>query len=145
MPKKESHNSISEAEWEVMRVIWTLGEARTSQVIEELREKMNWSDSTIKTLMRRLVQKNLLEIHKEGHRYIYIPTKSQRQMMFEVTTEMMKHMCDMHKGEVLIQLVKDAPLSKSDIATLEKELKSKEKNAPDEVPCNCLPSEKSRC
>lgn len=66
-------------------------------------------------------------------------------MMFEVTTEMMKHMCDMHKGEVLIQLVKDAPLSKSDIATLEKELKSKEKNAPDEVPCNCLPSEKSRC
>lgn len=39
MPKKESHNSISEAEWEVMRVIWTLGEARTSQVIEELREK----------------------------------------------------------------------------------------------------------
>lgn len=142
---KEDRSSITPSEWEVMRIIWTLGKVYTGQVIKELQGKKDWSDSTIKTLMRRLVQKGLLKTSKEGRRFIYTPTISQRKMMFEVTLQMMQNMCDMHKGEVLLQLLKEAPLSKGDIAAMQKELKAKAKDAPEMVPCNCLPSEKSRC
>ena len=142
---KDDRNSITQSEWEVMRIIWTLGEVCTGQVIKELQDKKDWSDSTIKTLMRRLVQKGLLKTRKEGRCFVYKPTISQRKMMSEVTLHMMQNMCDMHKGEVLIQLLKEAPLSKGDIKTMQQELKLKEKDAPDMVPCNCLPSEKSRC
>lgn len=83
-------------------------------------------------------KKGLLRTRKEGRRFLYSATVSQSQMMIKVTTEMMNHMCDMHKGQLLIAIMKDVPLSKSDIATLENELKAKEDTAPDEVDCNCL-------
>ena len=71
---KDDRNSITQSEWEVMRIIWTLGEVRTGQVIKELQGKKDWSDSTIKTLMRRLVQKGLLKTRKEGRCFVYKPT-----------------------------------------------------------------------
>ncbi|VHF24886.1 CopAB ATPase metal-fist type repressor [Streptococcus pyogenes] len=48
---------ISNAEWEVMRVVWTYGTVKSSDIITILRKKYQWSDSTIKTLIGRLVKK----------------------------------------------------------------------------------------
>ena len=31
-------SSISDSEWEVMRIIWTLGETNTKQILNELRQ-----------------------------------------------------------------------------------------------------------
>ena len=135
---KDDRNSITQSEWEVMRIIWTLGEVRTGQVIKELQGKKDWSDSTIKTLMRRLVQKGLLKTRKEGRCFVYKPTISQRKMMSEVTLHMMQNMCDMHKGEILLQLLKDSPVSQTDLAAMRKVIDEKAQTAPETVPCNCL-------
>ena len=51
------YQEISDAEWEVMRIVWTLEQAYTSDIIAALKEKKDWSESTIKTLIRRLVNK----------------------------------------------------------------------------------------
>lgn len=48
---------ISEAEWEVMRVIWTLGESDAATINDVLKEKMQWKFATVKTLLGRLVKK----------------------------------------------------------------------------------------
>lgn len=32
-------SSISDSEWEVMRIVWTLGETHTKQILKELRAK----------------------------------------------------------------------------------------------------------
>lgn len=58
--------NISDAEWEVMRIIWTLDEVKSSEIIDQLSEKMSWTESTIKTLIRRLVDKGLVKIKKKG-------------------------------------------------------------------------------
>lgn len=50
--------TISEAEWEVMRVIWARKQLKSSDIIDILQEKFQWSPSTIKTLLGRLVDKN---------------------------------------------------------------------------------------
>ncbi|NSX80786.1 BlaI/MecI/CopY family transcriptional regulator, partial [Streptococcus pyogenes] len=62
---------ISAAEWEVMRVVWASGDIKSSDIITILRKKYQWSDSTIKTLIGRLVKKNLLTSYREGRAYIY--------------------------------------------------------------------------
>ena len=49
--------NISEAEWEVMRVVWSNNQVTSKLVIEILKEKKSWSVSTIKTLLSRLVEK----------------------------------------------------------------------------------------
>lgn len=143
--KAQNQNDISTAEWEVMRIIWTLGKAHTSQIIRQLQAKKNWSESTIKTLVRRLVRKGYLRIDKEGRKFIYCPTISENEMMVSQTEKMMAHMCDMHKGRMLIDILKKVPLSQADIEVMQRELKQKIKTAPKTVKCNCLASGVKDC
>lgn len=53
---------ISAAEWEVMRVVWASGDIKSSDIITILRKKYQWSDSTIKTLIGRLVKKKFFNV-----------------------------------------------------------------------------------
>lgn len=142
---KELDTNISDSEWEVMRIIWTLGNSHTNQIIDQLKAKKNWSESTIKTLIRRLVQKGLLKTQKDGRRFIYTPTVSQVEMMHKAASDLLNKMCDMHKGEVILELLKDSPISKGDLMKIEKEIDVKEKTAPDQVPCNCLKNGSTIC
>lgn len=34
--KNKTQGNVSEAEWEVMRIVWTLGEVHTGEIIEQL-------------------------------------------------------------------------------------------------------------
>lgn len=137
--------NISDSEWEVMRIIWTLGQAYSADIITQLQDKKAWSESTIKTLIRRLVQKGFLQTTQDGRRLIYSPTVNQTEMMYQETKKLLNRMCDMHKGEVLLKLLQDSPVSKGDLMKLESEIKTKEKTAPKMVPCNCLSKRQHSC
>lgn len=145
MAKNKRKADISDAEWEVMRIVWTLGSAHSSEIIRQLQAKEDWTESTIKTLIRRLVQKGYLQAEKDGRRFVYQATISQNQMMVTETKEMMAHMCNMHKGKMLISILKEVPLSQADIHTMQQELAQKAKTAPLKVKCNCLASGSKNC
>lgn len=136
--EKEGNGRITASEWEVMRIIWTLGHTHAGEVIRQLQVKRQWTESTTKTLLRRLVSKGYLSIKEDGRRFIYYPTVSENQMMACETKNLMQHMCNMHKGQMLLDIIKDVPLSQTDIAKMQKELKEKAKTAPERVKCNCL-------
>ena len=63
--------NISEAEWEVMRDVWSNNQVTSKLVIEILKEKKSWSVSTIKTLLSRLVEKDMLQTEKIGNKFLY--------------------------------------------------------------------------
>lgn len=138
-------SSISDSEWEVMRIVWTLGETNTKQILNELQAKKDWTDSTIKTLIRRLVQKGWLNTKQDGRRYIYTATVNQTEMMYNEAKTLLNRMCDMHKGEVILKLLEDFPVSKGDLMKMKKEISQKEKTAPEMVPCNCLKTGSTIC
>ncbi|WP_304682592.1 CopY/TcrY family copper transport repressor, partial [Lactobacillus taiwanensis] len=115
-------SSISDSEWEVMRIVWTLGETHTNQILKELQAKKDWTDSTIKTLIRRLVQKGWLTAKHEGRRYTYTATVNQTDMMYNEAKTLLNRMCDMHKGEVILKLLKDSPISKGDLMKMQEEI-----------------------
>ncbi|MEH7060984.1 BlaI/MecI/CopY family transcriptional regulator, partial [Bacillus wiedmannii] len=46
---------ISEAELEVMKVLWSKSPQTANEVIEALEVKMDWKPKTIRTLINRLV------------------------------------------------------------------------------------------
>ncbi|MDT3496361.1 BlaI/MecI/CopY family transcriptional regulator, partial [Bacillus toyonensis] len=48
---------ISEAELEVMKVLWSKSPQTANEVIEELEKNMDWKPKTIRTLINRLVHK----------------------------------------------------------------------------------------
>lgn len=143
LPEKD--NTISDSEWEVMRIIWTLKQASSTQIINELQNKKNWTESTIKTLLRRLVKKGLLKTKKDGRKFIYSATVQQTDMMIEAAKELLDRMCDMHKGEVILKLLTDSPISQHDLQKMAAIISEKEKTAPEMVPCNCLPGKERIC
>ena len=53
--------TISEAEWVVMEAIWHIAPASAAQIIDELSDHTAWSHRTIRTMLNRLVDKNVLE------------------------------------------------------------------------------------
>lgn len=51
---------ISDAEWRVMQVIWDKSPITANEVVDKLKNNTHWKPKTIKTLIRRLVEKKAL-------------------------------------------------------------------------------------
>ena len=63
---------ISEAESVVMHVFWARGGLASEEVVDALGHG-KWQESTIKTLLNRLLKKGALRARKENRRYLYSP------------------------------------------------------------------------
>ena len=62
---------ISEAELEVLQIIWEKKQATSFDIIENLKHKI-WTNNTVRTLFKRLYQKGAITIlRKEGKTFIY--------------------------------------------------------------------------
>ena len=64
---------ISEAEWEVMKVLWKTSPKTANEIVDELKRKTRWKRETIRTLINRLVQKKALGFEKKVRQYHYFP------------------------------------------------------------------------
>ncbi len=65
---------ISEAETEVMEVLWaTPAPLCAEEVAAALQGQQDWQIATIKTLLNRLLNKGAIRADKEGRRYRYTP------------------------------------------------------------------------
>ena len=70
---------ISEAEFQVMKIVWEHAPVSTNQVTEYLTRTTKWSPKTIQTMLKRLVQKKALTYDKEGRVFIYTPLIGQQE------------------------------------------------------------------
>ena len=59
---------ISEAEYEVMKIVWN-----TNEITEKLLATSSWSAKTIQTLIKRLVNKGVLTYEKDSRVFVYSP------------------------------------------------------------------------
>lgn len=64
---------ISEAEYEVMKIIWQYAPISTNEVTDKLTKTTSWSPKTIQTMLKRLVQKNAITYEKESRVFVYTP------------------------------------------------------------------------
>ena len=64
---------ISEAEFEVMKVVWKYAPINTNEITEKLTQTTNWSPKTIQTLIKRLVSKKALTYEKQSRVFVYTP------------------------------------------------------------------------
>ncbi|MQS76686.1 CopY/TcrY family copper transport repressor [Companilactobacillus halodurans] len=139
--KEQRKVEISSAEWQIMRIVWTLKHVTSSEIINLMQKKQTWSDSTIKTLITRLTKKEFLSRQKEKGRYIYSSTVAEQETMDEYANSLFDNFCAHKTGPVLNELVESLELSKSDLESLQGILNEKIKTAPEHVKCDCLPED----
>lgn len=129
---------ISNAEWEVMRLLWTLKSATSRELSEQLAAKFQWKSATVKTLLRRLDEKNFVISKKSGRSYVYFPNIDEQETLNSQLMDAVGRICQMHVGKTLGTVIRKVPLTKSDIRCLQSILAAKLKNAPVSLDCNCL-------
>lgn len=62
---------LSDAEWQILNLIWNRQPIMAHEVIGELAEPCQWSPATVRTMLHRLVKKGALRFTREGNRYSY--------------------------------------------------------------------------
>jgi len=69
MAKKEWE--LYESEWTILRAVWEHEPCAAPTVQESLAEEKGWAYTTVKTMMDRMVKKQLLRVEKIRHLYLY--------------------------------------------------------------------------
>jgi len=68
---------ISQAELEVMKVLWQQSPRTANEVVEVLADASEWHEKTVKTLLNRLMAKGAVSFEKDGRAYLYSPVVQQ--------------------------------------------------------------------
>ncbi|MBS4769717.1 CopY/TcrY family copper transport repressor [Carnobacteriaceae bacterium zg-ZUI240] len=117
---------ISTAEWQVMRTVWTNKTVTATQVHTLLSKEFEWSMSTIKTLLSRLVKKGYLTHEKQQREFVYRSCIDEMDVILQKQQELLALVCTTKHGELFERLLANATLSKTDaqqmIALLTKRL-----------------------
>ena len=81
----KKNNKISEAELEIMKVIWEAGEpVPSTDIVRRLKDKCGWEDTTIYTMLSKLVKKGVLIRDKKVVSY-YSASLTEQDYMLEQT------------------------------------------------------------
>ena len=119
--------SISNTEWEVMKVLWDKGELAARDVYAEVREETDWAYTTVKTLLSRLVAKGALDYKRVGNSYLYRPVKTREQMTRTEMKGFLQRVLDGSFSPFLANFIEETDLSEEEIADLRRILARKEK------------------
>lgn len=130
--------NISEAEWEVMRVVWSNKETTSKFVIDTLGEEKSWTPSTIKTLLSRLVEKGFLETTKQGNKFLYSAKCVEDECLEILTQNFLERICERRIHIIVKNIIEKDNLSKSNIDEIIELLQEKRKTAADVITCKCL-------
>lgn len=72
-------NLITDSEWQIMRSIWARVPITSSELFEELNKTTGWTSATIKTLLTRLVKKEVISFELQGRTRLYFPLFSEEE------------------------------------------------------------------
>ncbi|WP_314415037.1 CopY/TcrY family copper transport repressor [uncultured Streptococcus sp.] len=129
---------ISDAEWQVMKIIWMQGEQTSTDLIRVLAERFDWSKSTIQTLLARLVEKECLTRKKEGKFFVYSALLTLDQSRDLLVQDIKDKVCSRRIKNLLADLITECDFTQADLEDLEAVISEKKSNAVTEVKCNCM-------
>ena len=129
---------ISDAEWQVMKIIWMQGEQTSMDLIRVLAERFDWSKSTIQTLLARLVEKECLTRKKEGKSFVYSALLTLDQSRDLLVQDIKDKVCSRRIKNLLADLIVECDFTQADLEDLEAVISEKKSSAVTEVKCNCM-------
>ncbi len=120
---------ISEAEWEVMKVLWEKSPLTANEIVEVLSKRTRWQRETIRTLINRLVQKRAVAFEKEGRQHYYYPVVAEAECVKAETRSLLHRLRAGTIEPMLAALVEEQRLSPEQIARLREILDGKDAGA----------------
>ena len=121
--------SLTGAEWKVMKIAWELQKAMAREVYTIAGERHGWAPGTVKTLLKRLVDKGYLDTTKVGNGFVYRPAHAPISILCAAADTLMQNAAPGTPGPLLAHMVEQSPLSDDDLDELQRLIELKRKSA----------------
>lgn len=109
---------ISEAEYEVMKLVWKYAPISTNEITEHLTKTTEWSPKTIQTLIKRLVTKGALTYEKQSRVFVYTSLVQEHEYLNKENHSFLKRFYNGNITAMLTAYLEEDQLSKEDISEL---------------------------
>ena len=116
--------SISDSELEVLRELWEFPSLTARQLTDKVMLRTDWSEPTVKTLLRRLLQKDAVGRCREGKVFVYRALVDKEEYRLLAGRTLLDRFFNGIAGDFLTCLVKNNSISPEEIDEL-KELLDK--------------------
>lgn len=116
---------ISEAEFEVMKIVWKSAPINTNEITERLLKTTSWSAKTIQTLIKRLVTKGALTYEKQGRVFVYTPLVEENKYISQQSNSFIKRFYDGDISAMLSAYLENNQLSETELNHLRSLLSKK--------------------
>ncbi|KZE39269.1 transcriptional regulator [Brevibacillus parabrevis] len=123
----DDHPRISDAEWEIMKILWAKSPAAASDVIAALRDNKTWKEKTIKTLLSRLLQKGVISFKQINRVYYYSPVLGEEECKRTERRSFLQRVYGGALKPMLVHFLQEEKLSVKEIEELKNILAEKEK------------------
>ena len=110
--------NISDAEWLVMEALWEKAPATPAEIIETVGQRASWNHRTIRTLLRRLVDKGVVERVDDEQRSLYQATVKRRDCVREEGKTFLERVFRGDSRSLLMHFAKEAKLSQEKLKQL---------------------------
>ena len=127
---------ISEAEWQVLKIIWMRPHSTSADLIKILKQKFAWSPSTVKTLLKRLLEKGAVKRKKIKKSFEYSAILTEDESTDFVVASVKDRLCSKRIPSAIEKLVRTSDLTMSDIESIKQLLDRKE--AVSAITCHCM-------
>ena len=109
---------ISEAEFEVMKVVWKYAPISTNDITEKLTNSTSWSPKTIQTLIKRLTTKGALIYEKQGRMFVYSPLAKESEYINQESNSFLKRFYNGNIASMLSSYIENEQLSDTELNSL---------------------------
>jgi BlaI family penicillinase repressor len=119
---------ISNAEWAIMKQLWAHHPQTANKIAQTLCQERDWKPKTVKTLINRLLAKEVIGFTKKGREYFYFPKVEEDACIQEASQNFLHRVFDGAVKPMLASLIESEPLSDKDIRDLKRILNQKAKD-----------------
>jgi len=120
MAKNLSLPDLTKAEFNILRIIWKSGKLSVREVHDQVTAAHDWAYSTTKTMMDRMVRKQLLAREKFHGVFLYRPLISRPTGFTRFVQFFADHVLELDYGEVVAMFSRSNALDPDEIRELEK-------------------------
>ena len=111
---------ISDAEREVMEVLWRRAPRTAEEILAEVGPRQHWQEGTVKSLLNRLLRKRAVKAARDGRRYLYSPLLSRERYVSEESKGLLDRLFGGRVAPLVAHFSEQRKLSKKDISEIKR-------------------------
>ncbi len=119
--------NISDAEAEVMAVLWQSAPLAAEDVAAQLAGRQDWQLATVKTLLNRLLKKGAVSAEQDGRRYLYAPVLARADWVHSESLGLLDRLFGGSLAPLVAHFSSRRKLKAADVAALKKLIEEYEK------------------